>query len=970
MMAPSQDPNSLETCMHPPVRLLFLSLTTSLVALLSGFASAAEENWFDAFYQYRMPVTLEISAGGWNSIPLTPAKITAEINRLEQLQYDPKWFAVNYVKVVEIDALGQPVAEIPSAGFYLVPDGPELVKNGSFEDVSDGVPIDWTDRSGKGIFRSGGDSHDGSQSLAIRSCEGSDSVISHRFPTLPNTPHAPLELGAYYLLSYWARVDTIGGCPAIRLISSRAHIRGWAEDMDNKYPISYVPRLWHKSWTKYEQVLKPYLHWNEGGAIRISGPLNGTAQVDNVSFRQMRLVFLAQVDRPGRHRWQIYYQPLNGEHITVPQRRHTKIPTAQASLVSVDRAQKHLGRTQYRVVSNDVVEVRFAETTVKISPQMLGPAVSSNLVRIACAKNEQQSFQLVIRPKKSVLFSGVEVTDLHSDYGEISESQVKVRALEFIPILRPSSYTPTNYSGRIADPMVEVEPKMLVPSDGNLPLWLTINVPRSTRAGVYRGQVVIKGRKKTLAEIPLELKVYDFELPEFASFRTLWGCDFMTKTFAPGTKTVADYHSLSSREDVRKLARTYYSYMAENKFYPWSVVMYSPIQMKWSPPPSGMGVDEPGNYFKLHDWDFTEFNKDLSYYIDDLKVNSFMLTMTNPSVCNLFTHLPGKELEDYDRNPVGHLTLYWQTWNEITPVGYEKRDWDWIEYENITQDQYDHLLLDFYRAMARNLEAHGWLDRAIIQVDETLDRGIPVYTHFLKLLKSDPLTARIKITWCLQDDKAYTHKASPDNDHYTFHGLHDIYLPQTDQKYNFFEKYYFTDYEITPGRDKLWNYTVHTDRAIIDTPGMTNRIAPLEVFHKGGGGYLRWHSFSWDSGGLASDNPWDDSGTNWGNGALSYFYPPSKYGPVSDPAWTIVPSLRIETYREGVDDFEYAKILEDLIAQGESRGVDVSQAKKVLAEIGRFFPSSVHWSQNDAWYLDLRDRMARTIVLTEKILGD
>ncbi len=87
---------------------------------------------------------------------------------------------------------------------------------------------------------------------------------------------------------------------------------------------------------------------------------------------------------------------------------------------------------------------------------------------------------------------------------------------------------------------------------------------------------------------------------------------------------------------------------------------------------------------------------------------------------------------------------------------------------------------------------------------------------------------------------------------------------------------------------------------------------------------------------------------------------------VTEPTWTIVPSLRIETYREGVDDFEYAKILEDAIAAGETRGVDVTRAKAILKDIDRFFPSSVHWSQNDAWYADLRDRMARTIVEMKK----
>ena len=32
-----------------------------------------------------------------------------------------------------------------------------------------------------------------------------------------------------------------------------------------------------------------------------------------------------------------------------------------------------------------------------------------------------------------------------------------------------------------------------------------------------------------------------------------------------------------------------------------------------------------------------------------------------------------------------------------------------------------------------------------------------------------------------------------------------------------------------------------------------------------------------------------------------------------------------------------------------------------MNDISRFFPSTVHWSQNDAWFLELRERIARAI---------
>ena len=52
--------------------------------------------------------------------------------------------------------------------------------------------------------------------------------------------------------------------------------------------------------------------------------------------------------------------------------------------------------------------------------------------------------------------------------------------------------------------------------------------------------------------------------------------------------------------------------------------------------------------------------------------------------------------------------------------------------------------------MAENLEANGWLDYANILIDETAYRGYEQFLDFIRLLKSDPLTARIKIAWCIQ----------------------------------------------------------------------------------------------------------------------------------------------------------------------------------------------------------------------------
>ena len=157
-----------------------------------------------------------------------------------------------------------------------------------------------------------------------------------------------------------------------------------------------------------------------------------------------------------------------------------------------------------------------------------------------------------------------------------------------------------------------------------------------------------------------------------------------------------------------------------------------------------------------------------------------------------------------------------------------------------------------------------------------------------------------------------------------------------------------------------------SSRIAIDTPGINNRVLAMDVFQRGGSGVLMWESFGWDHLYGDSANPWEDPYTRHANGSLAYFYPPQRDGLPSAPDFTITPSLRLETFREAIDDYEYARMLEDLVNAGRQAGQDVTEGEAVLNDIKRLFASNTHWSQNDAWYLALRDRMARAIVLLKR----
>ena len=225
----------------------------------------------------------------------------------------------------------------------------------------------------------------------------------------------------------------------------------------------------------------------------------------------------------------------------------------------------------------------------------------------------------------------------------------------------------------------------------------------------------------------------------------------------------------------------------------------------------------------------------------------------------------------------------------------------------------------------------------------------------------------------------FYYKENNDARHYAYNGLLDYYVPQIDEIYNRWEKHFVSDYQIKPDRNKMQGYkSIGSAQRAIDTPGLNNRLMGLDIFNRGGSGFLLSETFLYESlpyhdypeyresgdpnNRLAYQCVWSSPYSRAGNGGFSVFYPPRRNGPSAAPDYTITPSLRVMTYREGVDDYEYVFLLENLIAQAEKKGIAAGDARQVIRDISRFFHNSVHWSQNDAWYLDLRERIAGVIV--------
>ena len=854
--------------------------------------AAAPVDWADTFYQYRIPIEIEVDAAGWTMVPLAETDISTAIGALEEYTFDPVFLAYNHVHVVEADAAGAVIDPSPEIGYYLLTEPAVAIA----ADTPSPIPTE------KGAYY-----------LVTFTSEGG------QFP-----PTVPYE-----------QVFPVGEPPR-----------------DHAYMSSYVPRLLPRRKTTHECLLL-----SDGQPLKLAAQ----ARTTDIRANKARIRLLANFDTPGEKHLVLYYQPFGAHYLKIPHRRRETAPEQSAKIRGIGPAEKYEGDTRYGLAGNQAFRAWFADTTVKLTPSTPAPTRDREEIRISAAANEAQSFQIVLTPRTAFDFEGIDSSALTNGPNRIDAANVEIRAVAYVPVTRRALINQVSFFGDIGDPLPAAAPRAIGSGEGNVAFWLTVRTPPGTPAGTYRGVITIRGGGNASLSLPLALTVHGFELPEFSTFRTHMGGQFFAKNSGDAAlNPTMVYHGVKTKEDLKKLAHTYYEAMAREKFYPKNVALYVEIGMKWKPPPEGFNVDAPGNLFELFDWDFTEFNQVLKHFIDELKVNSVCLNHTNPGVSHVFKHLPGDPAEPWRMDP-GHVTMGWQTFREMTQAVYEKKEGDpWFETSKlVTRAQWDRLVLDYYRTMARNLEAHGWLDRFYYFIDET--SGTEKILHLVRLLKSDPETARIRFVHCLQGFESLTHQ---EDEAYVFNRWL-TYVPQIDENYYRWEDWYWDDYGVPRERDRLWSYAAYSSRLGINVPGMTNREIGLEIFNLGGSGHVIWDTLMWHNHyGQPDDphNPWQEPYTRLANGALCYFYPPRRDGFPGEPDFTVTPSMRVMTYRESVDDYEDARILEDLVSEGERRGVDISAGEKVLVDIARMFPGRVEWTLNDAWYLELRERMAAAIV--------
>jgi hypothetical protein len=200
--------------------------------------------------------------------------------------------------------------------------------------------------------------------------------------------------------------------------------------------------------------------------------------------------------------------------------------TISQEILKVDPNHLEDGGYGYLISADQTCYVWWAEGAYKVMKDAPVPTKNVDEIKIWSAKNEFESFIIVIHPLKRMENFRIKIPELKDNNGNsIKGEEIIIRKVEYVKVLKPTdSY---GYKGWWPDPLpVYEKPGTIFPNE-NQPFWITVNVPANSNAGVYSGEVVISSGNWKLS-VPVTLNVWDFELPVTPSMRSGFGLFFNT----------------------------------------------------------------------------------------------------------------------------------------------------------------------------------------------------------------------------------------------------------------------------------------------------------------------------------------------------------------------------------------------------------------------------------------------------------
>ena len=190
---------------------------------------------------------------------------------------------------------------------------------------------------------------------------------------------------------------------------------------------------------------------------------------------------------------------------------------------------------------------------------------------IAGAGNEHVPFQVVItnpvppgrRPKAPGGFF-ITTSDFVSTQGrKISKEKINFYLQHYIMLYAKSG--PVGETGLWPDALAPIKEPFNMATQysvvKNRPIWVDVEIPASTPAGIYSGKIVVTKDKDVIETLTVDLQVYNFSLPEKRNLITYMNVS---------KGSLASFYNLpASSPEIDKLTQKYYDFLYAHRMEPW-----------------------------------------------------------------------------------------------------------------------------------------------------------------------------------------------------------------------------------------------------------------------------------------------------------------------------------------------------------------------------------------------------------------
>jgi len=165
------------------------------------------------------------------------------------------------------------------------------------------------------------------------------------------------------------------------------------------------------------------------------------------------------------------------------------------------------------------------------------PKAGMDKFTLSAARNEVEPLQIAFRSPRPYKNLEIQVVSPKNSEGQVLE-EVETGVVAYVPVGYPSNFftdaetmfwqtkmpsgpiRSDGWTGWWPDPVLPVR-SLDLPAHHTTAAWIDISVPEDALPGVYTGSIRLVHNGSILKEVPLEMKVYDFVLPESSGVATI-----------------------------------------------------------------------------------------------------------------------------------------------------------------------------------------------------------------------------------------------------------------------------------------------------------------------------------------------------------------------------------------------------------------------------------------------------------------